>query len=489
MPPDDVTREGPGGRILFVEDDAASRELGLFNLRRAGYEADGAESGDAALALFGGGRYDLVVTDVRIPGLSGTDLLRRVKAIDPEVPVVVVTAYGNVELAVTAMRDGAADFIGKPFNREHLLLAVSRALEGRRLRRELRTLRIRAAGVERPVVARSPSMQRLLEMTDRVASSDATVLVTGESGSGKELVARRLHVRSPRAEGPFVVLNCAAIPGELLESELFGHERGAFTGAHKARPGRFRQADGGTLFLDEVAELPAPLQSKLLRVLQERVVDVVGRDTPVPVNVRVVAATNRELPQLVREGRFREDLLYRLNVVELRAPPLRERPEDVEPLVRHFVARFAGDRDVTIPDSLLAELRRRPWPGNVRELENACERLVILCAGDTLDARDLPPAPGPAPGGRPAPSAPGPAAATGPGGGADALTLDEWPPLPPGGLSLVDLEKRVIERVLALKEGNVSAAARYLRVPRHILTYRLQKYGIERDGAPFGETP
>jgi two-component system NtrC family response regulator len=476
-------RAGAGERILFVEDDAASRELGLFNLRRAGYEVDDAASGDAALALFEGGRgYDLVVTDVRIPGLSGTDLLQRIKAQAPDIPVIVVTAYGNVELAVTAMRDGAADFIGKPFNREHLLLAVARALEGRRLRSELRALRIRAAGVERPIVAHSAAMRRLLDLTDRVAGSDATVLVTGESGSGKELVARRIHVRSARAEGPFVVLNCAAIPGELLESELFGHEKGAFTGAHRARPGRFRQADGGTLFLDEVAELPPALQSKLLRVLQERVVDVVGRDTPVPVNVRVVAATNRELPQLVREGRFREDLLYRLNVVELRVPALRERPEDIPPLVRHFVARFAGDRDVSVPEPLLAELLRRPWPGNVRELENACERLVILCAGDTLDVRDLPPRPG-APAGAPA------ALPTAFGAGAEALTLDDWPPLPPGGLSLVDLEKRVIERVLALRDGNVSAAARYLRVPRHILTYRLQKHGIARDGAAAEEAP
>jgi len=477
MASEDGTHEGSGERILFVEDDAAGREMGLFNLRRAGYEVEAAPTGDAALAVFAPGRFDLVVTDIRMPGISGMDLLQRVKEQDPDVPVIVVTAYGNLELAVAAMKAGAADFIGKPFNRDHLLLAVRRALEGRSLRRELRSLRIRAAGVERSIVARSAAMRRVLDLTDRVARSDATVLVTGESGTGKELVARRIHVRSPRAEGPFVVLNCAAVPGELLESELFGHEKGAFTGAHRARPGRFRQADGGTLFLDEVGELPLPLQGKLLRVLQEKVVDVVGRDTPVAVDVRVVAATNRDLPALVREGRFREDLLYRLHVFELRVPPLRERPEDIEPLVRHFVARFAGDRDVAIPEPVLAELRRRPWPGNVRELENACERLVILCADDTLDPADLPPARG---GLVPPPSAP---ASTAP------LTLDEWPPLPEGGLSLVDLEKRVIERVLARQAGNVSAAARYLRVPRHILTYRMQKYGIRREDAAAEDEP
>ena len=475
----DAPRSG-GERVLLVEDDASGREMGLFNLRKAGYEADGADNGAAALAAFAPGRYDLVLTDIRMPGISGLDVLRAVKEHDPDVPVIVVTAYGNVELAVEAMKAGAADFIGKPFNREHLLLAVRKALEGRRLRRELRSLRIRASGVERPIIARSAAMQRVLELVDRVAPSDATVLVTGESGTGKELVARRIHVRSGRAEGPFGVLNCAAVPGELLESELFGHEKGAFTGAHRARQGRFRQADGGTLFLDEVGELPLALQSKLLRVVQEKVVDVVGRDTPVSVDVRVVAATHRDLPTLVREGRFREDLLYRLTVVELRVPPLRERPEDIAPLVRHFVARAGGDRELVVPGALLAELERRPWPGNVRELENACERLSVLCAGDVLDAADLPPGPGGAATGRGAPTA-----------GA-ALSLDEWPPLPKGGLSLVDLEKRVIERVLAREDGNVSAAARYLRVPRHILTYRLQKYGIRRAdeaaaAAPNGE--
>jgi len=306
-------------------------------------------------------------------------------------------------------------------------------------------------------------MRRLLEVADRVAATDATVLVTGESGTGKEVLARRIHVRSPRAEGPFVAVNCAAIPGELLESELFGHARGAFTGAVRDRVGRFRQASGGTLFLDEVAEIPPALQGKLLRALQERVVDAVGADAPVTVDVRIVAATNRELRARIRDGSFREDLYYRLNVVELSVPPLRERPDDIPPLVGRFVAEFAADREITVPAAVVAELSRRPWPGNVRELRNACERMVILCRGDEISIGDLPPAP----------------RGTGAGNCEDAPV--PFPQLPAEGLSLVDLEKRVIEQALRRKGGNITQAALFLRIPRHILVYRIGKYGLRRD--------
>jgi two-component system NtrC family response regulator len=259
---------------------------------------------------------------------------------------------------------------------------------------------------------------------------------------------------------PLVAVNCAAVPDSLLEAELFGHDKGAFTGATRARPGRFRQASGGTLFLDEVAELPSPLQGKLLRVLQEHVVDVLGRDVPEPVDVRVVAATNRDLLQLAREGLFREDLMYRLNVVEIRVPPLRERREDIEPLVHHFVKKFAEGRELTIPAAVVDALSVQPWPGNVRQLQNACERMVLLCQKDTLSLEDL----------GPSDTSPGPGRAT----------AEYWPALPEDGLSLVDLEKSVIERVLVLKRWNVSQAATYLGVPRHVLAYRMVKYGIER---------
>jgi two-component system NtrC family response regulator len=260
-----------------------------------------------------------------------------------------------------------------------------------------------------------------------------------------------------------VAVNCAAIPAELLESELFGHARGAFTGAVRDRAGRFRQAAGGTLFLDEVAEIPAALQGKLLRALQERVVDAVGADAPVPVDVRIVAATNRELRARIRDGSFREDLYYRLNVVELAVPPLREHADDIPPLVRRFVSEFAGGREIAVPAAVVEELSRRPWPGNVRELKNACERMVILCRGDEVSLDDLPPAPRP----------------SGEGAAEDAAA--SFPPLPAEGLSLVDLEKRVIERALRMKGGNITQAAAYLRIPRHILVYRIGKYGLRRD--------
>jgi DNA-binding NtrC family response regulator len=451
------------GRILFIDDDPAGREVALFNLRKAGYSVTSASDGQGGLDAFAAEPFDLVITDLKMPGISGMEVLRAVRARAPEIPVLVITAFGNIETAVSAMKEGAYDFIGKPFHRDHLLLSVEKALERRRLTAEVRDLRIRAGGVGREIVSVSGAMRSLLELAARVARTDATVLITGESGTGKEMVARRIHVLSPRAEGPFVAVNCAAIPSELLESELFGHARGAFTGAVRDRAGRFRQASGGTLFLDEVAEIPAPLQGKLLRALQEKAVDAVGADASVPVDVRILAATNRDLPGRIRDGTFREDLYYRLNVVGLRVPALRERPEDIPTLARHFVSELAGGREIAIPPAVLEELSRRAWPGNVRELKNACERMVVLCPGDEISIGDLPPL------------------ALSAEGRTPEGILANWPPLPAEGLSLVDLERRVIERALRLKAGNITQAAAYLRIPRHVLVYRLEKYGIRRD--------
>ena len=455
------------GRILFIDDDKAGREVALFNLRHAGYEITPAENGQEGLSFFSPEKFDLVITDVKMPGISGIEVLRRIKKQAPEIPVLVITAFGNVETAVEAMKNGAYDFIGKPFQRDQLLLSAERALERRRLATEVRELRIRASGVEREIVGSSSAMKRLLEIADRVSRTDAGILITGESGTGKEVIARRIHVHSHKAEGPFVAVNCAAIPGELLESELFGHAKGAFTGAVKDRLGRFRQAQGGTLFLDEIGEIPLPLQAKLLRALQEKVVDAVGRDAPISVDVRIVAATNKDLQSRIRAGSFREDLYYRLNVVEVHVPPLRERTEDVPALVLHFVGELAEGRDLTVPPRVMEELMRRPWPGNVRELKNACERMVILCDGNEVSLEDLP-----APSDRLRPEK-----ATLLGNGGDL------PSLPPEGLSLVDLEKKVIESALRIKNGNMTKAAAFLRIPRHVLIYRLEKYGIHRGGS------
>ncbi|HYN74352.1 MAG TPA: sigma-54 dependent transcriptional regulator [Candidatus Methanoperedens sp.] len=457
------------GRILFIDDDKAGREVALFNLRRAGYEVTAASDGKEGISLFSPETFDVVITDVKMPGLSGIEVLRRIKKQAPEIPVLVITAFGNVETAVEAMKNGAYDFIGKPFQRDQLLLSVERALERRHLATEVRELRIRASGVEREIIGASSAMKRLLEIADRVSRTDAGILITGESGTGKEAIARRIHVHSHKAEGPFVAVNCAAIPGELLESELFGHAKGAFTGAVKDRLGRFRQAQGGTLFLDEIGEIPLPLQAKLLRALQEKVVDAVGGDAPIPVDVRIVAATNKDLQSRIRAGGFREDLYYRLNVVEVHVPLLRERPEDIPALVMHFVGELAEGRDLTVPPRVMEELMRRPWPGNVRELKNACERMVILCDGNEVSLEDLP-----------APSdklRPKKAPLLGNGG--------DLPSLPPEGLSLVDLEKKVIESALRIKNGNMTQTAAFLRIPRHVLIYRLEKYGIRRGGSPL----
>ncbi len=439
--------------ILLIEDDNSGRELGLFNLRRAGYQADGAASGEEGLGCFDPGHHALVITDVRMPGIDGLGVLARIHEIaGPTFPVIVITAYGDVELAVTAMKAGAADFIGKPFNRDHLLLAVGRALGRRELEQEVARLRIRARGVERPIMHASAVMTRVLEIADRLGASSAPVLITGESGSGKEVVARRIHVRSERAAGPFVMVQGPAIAGEGAELELFGDRR---------RQGRIRRAEGGTLFLDGIDELSPSIQGKLLRVVEEGIVSPVGGSEEIAVDCRILAAIR---PQ-ARSG-LRDDLLYRLAVVEIEVPPLRERSADILPLCTHFVGVFSGERELDLSPELIEEMMRRPWPGNVRELENACERLVLLSRGPRLECSDLP-------------ASAGAGAPVETPSGADGLEAF-LATLPVSGLSFIDLERRLIERVLGLKRWNVSQAAIYLQIPRHVLAYRMEKYGIRR---------
>ena len=365
--------------IAVVDDEPRLRQILSMVLRRAGHEVLAFETGHELLAYEG--PLDCVLTDLRMPGMDGLALLAALKARDPTTPVLVVTAHGSIESAVEAMKQGALDYLTKPLDNATVRAVVARALDHARLQRDNRYLRSQgASGLE--VVAESPAFQRVLALTRKAARSTATVLVQGASGTGKELIARLLHIHSPRGEGPFEAVNCKALAPSLLESELFGHERGSFTGASGARAGLFERASGGTVFLDEIGEVDQGFQAKLLRVLQERQVTRVGGQRPREVDLRIVAATNRDLRTEVAEGRFREDLFFRLNVVPIHIPPLSERPEDVLPLARHFLALCGREQGLPVQgwtDEVEAYLRGHPWPGNVRELRNTIERGVVLC--------------------------------------------------------------------------------------------------------------
>ncbi|MBI4799193.1 MAG: sigma-54-dependent Fis family transcriptional regulator, partial [Desulfarculus sp.] len=381
-------------RILIVDDEKNYLLVLDALLSEAGYEVATADGGARALALLEEDEPDLMLTDMRMPRMTGLELIKASKERRPDLPVIVMTAYGTVENAVEAMKSGAVDYIMKPFENQELLLTVQRALKLSRLLAQNRLLREEVAQGQGfgQIVGDSKAMRQVYEMVDKVAATKATVLITGESGTGKELIARAIHSRSPRAEEPFVAVNCMALTETLLESELFGHEKGAFTGAAGRRKGRFELADKGTLFLDEVGEIAPALQVKLLRVLQERTFERVGGNQSISVDVRIVAATNRDLTRAVASGRFREDLFYRLNVVRLALPPLRERKEDLPALVAHFVRRYAAETGRTPPQVSQEAMRRiydYAWPGNVRELENALERAVIM-SGAEIHPSDLP---------------------------------------------------------------------------------------------------
>jgi two-component system NtrC family response regulator len=446
-------------RVLVIDDDASLREVMRFHLEEEGYQADTAADGEQGMRLFEAHVHAVVVTDLKMPRMGGMQVLQAVKRRSPGSLVIVVTAFADMSTAVEAMKAGAFDFLPKPCERDHFKLTVRRAAEHWSLKTQLVDLSQRLDSAGKELVYRSTKMDKVVALADRVAKTEGTVLILGESGTGKELIARRIHRNSARRAAPFVALNCAAIPRELLESELFGHVRGAFTGAVRDRKGKFEQARGGTIFLDEVAELPVDLQTRLLRVLQERVVDVVGKNEPVAVDVRVVSATNRDLRKAVDAGELREDLYFRLAVIPIEIPPLRERADDIPLLVEHFLRRYAPERALQASGALLARLQGMEWRGNVRELENACQRMALLAEDELLDESLAPDAVA--------------------GGAAGAARLiGSSIELPPDGVSLVDLERDVIVRALEMNHYNQTQTAKFLRIPRHILLYRIEKFQI-----------
>jgi two-component system, NtrC family, response regulator HydG len=458
-------------RVLVADDSDAMREGMVLTLARQGYEAQGVKGGREAVVAYGRRRFDVVITDLRMVPVDGLEVVRRLRDLDPEATVLLVTAHGSIDAAVAAMRAGAIDFVEKPFSSEILVARVEKAAEIARERRRGRDAQARAAALDEDrvreasalgLVGGSIAMNRVREQVLKVAATDATVLVLGESGTGKELVARALHDASRRREGPFVPVSCAALPEGLLESELFGHERGAFTGAARRKIGRFELADRGTLFLDEVGDLPPPVQVKLLRVLQERAFERVGGEESIEVDVRLVSATNRDLSRRVAEGRFREDLYYRLAIVPLALPPLRDRPDDVEELARFFVDKHApriGRRPVGFAPEALVLLRRYRWPGNVRELENAVQQAMVFSESEAIRAEDLP-----------------------------ASLRDATSALPEldGRRSLTDiledLERQLVTAAYRKAGGVKAEAARLLGIKPSALYYKLEKYELWKPG-------
>ena len=443
-------------RILIVDDDTAMRHALTEVLGRGGFAVDQAPNGQAGLERLSGEPFGLVVSDLRMPGLGGLNLLREIRRRHPQLPVVLITAFGTIEDAVSAMKLGAYDFLTKPFSPQELLRLVRRALTTGTERAASRPARARAA---RPIVTRDPAMLQVLDVAESIAASRAPVLIEGESGTGKELLARFIHERSPRRGKAFVAVNCAALPAELLESELFGHEKGAFTGAIARKGGKFELANGGTILLDEVSEMEFALQAKLLRVLQEYEIDRLGGVAPIPIDVRVVATTNSRLADLVERGRFREDLYYRLSVIPLTLPPLRERRSDLDLLIGHFLG-LAGKAS---PDGITAEARQwlldRPWRGNVRELQNVVERAVLLSRGRPIERGDL-----------------------------EGAGVSVRPVAAAGlaGVTIAEMERRLILETLRVTNNNRTRAAQQLGISIRTLRNKLAEY---RAGGWLGLEP
>jgi two-component system, NtrC family, response regulator len=452
------------GRILVVEDDESLRRVTQAQLEKCGYQTAVATDVNEALELLEKEPRELVITDLNLPGMSGLDLLKRVRTEYPETTVVVVTAYGTIETAVEAMKAGAYDYIAKPVHPDELRALVSRVLERHRLIEEVRVLRSsldQKYGFEN-IVGRSTALLEVLDSASRVAHTDATVLILGETGTGKELLAKAIHFNSLRRERPFVTINCGAIPAELLESELFGHVKGSFTGAMNHKKGKVEMADGGTLFLDEIGEMSLDLQVRVLRLLQEREIEKVGATSLIRVDVRIIAATHRNLEALVAEEKFREDLYYRLAVIPISLPPLRERAGDITELVHQFFERSKlkhNRPDLTLPASLMPYMVNYRWPGNVRELENVIERLVLLSRGEEVAVGDLPPV---LRRGQAAVETAAPVAAS-------------------SAVGLKAVERDLILQALRDSNWNQTKAARQLAISRKTLLYRMAKHGIAKE--------
>jgi two-component system response regulator HydG len=449
-------KRGAGRVRIVVADDEASARSGLATLLRdEGFEVVLAEDGSTALARVQEMAPDVLVTDLRMPGMDGIELLRHAREANPDLIVVLMTAFAEVETAVRAMQEGAEHYLTKPLQIDELVLVIRRALERRSLKLEATELRARLKDRLRfdQIIGTSPAMQEIFNVIEQVAPSKASVLITGESGTGKELVAQAIHENSPRASAPFVKLHCAALAETILESELFGHEKGSFTGAASRREGRFKQADAGTLFLDEIGEISPAIQVKLLRFLQERTFERVGGNETLKVDVRIIAATNRDLAAEVAAGKFREDLYYRLNVVNIEMPPLRARPSDLLPLANHFLSRFAkenGKRIEGFSEDAVERITSYRWPGNVRELENVIERAVVLCDGPRLTAKHLPAGVGSVPKG--------------------AIRIP--------GSTLGEIERHAILTTLEACGGRTSSAAQMLDISVRKIQYKLHEYGV-----------
>ena len=446
-------------RVLLIDDDINLGKVIGHQLTQNNFHVDIFLNGHDGLSQFKKENYDIVISDIQMPEISGIQVLKEVRRINRQVVVIMITAYGSVDNAVEACRLGADDYISKPFGQEQLLFTIEKAVRLRALQSENLALRseLKDKFSFKNMVASSGAMQNILRITHKVAASNASVIILGESGTGKELIARAIHYNSPRKNKPMVTVNCPSIPDNLLESELFGHVKGAFTGAIRDRIGKFEQADGGTIFLDEIGDLHEGLQAKLLRVLQEQEFDRVGGSKPVKVDVRVIAATNQDLMGLVRQKKFREDLYYRLSVVPINIPPLRKHTEDIPFLIDFFLKRFYRGKPYTISGEVITALRGYEWPGNVRELENVIERMVTLASNNTITKSDLP----------------------------EYIKFQGRDPasfavkIPEEGISLDSIERLVISEMLERTGGNQSKTARLLQIPRHVLLYRLKKLGIE----------